>query len=72
MVRGPWDDPLLLPDVQVLMKRSGAAAPLLETIRNSAARTQRPSDGECQPAASQELASVDANDKSRCAPQPGR
>jgi AsmA protein len=72
MVRGPWDDPLLLPDVQVLMNRSGAAAPLLETIRNRAARTQRPSDGGCQPAASQELASADPNDKSRCAPQPGR
>jgi AsmA protein len=72
MVRGPWDDPLLLPDVQVLMKRSGAAAPLLETIRNSAARLQRPADGDCQQPASQELASVDPNDKSRCAPQPPR
>ena len=48
ILRGPWDDPLLLPDVQVLMKRSGAAAPLLETIRNSAARAARPADGECQ------------------------
>jgi AsmA protein len=68
MVRGPWDDPLLLPDVQVLMKRSGAATPLLETIRNrAAAPAQRPGDGECQ-----ELASAGANDKSRCAPQPGR
>jgi AsmA protein len=67
MVRGPWDDPLLLPDVQVLMKRSGAAAPLLETIRNRAAPVQRPGNGECQ-----ELASADANDKSRCAPLPGR
>jgi AsmA protein len=72
MVRGSWDDPLLLPDVQVLMKRSGAAAPLLETIRNSAARAQRPADGDCQQPASQELASVDPNDKSRCAPQPPR
>jgi len=34
VVRGSWDDPLLLPDPQVLIRRSGAAAPLLETIRN--------------------------------------
>jgi len=32
VVRGPWDDPLLLPDPEVLMRRSGAAAPLIDTI----------------------------------------
>jgi AsmA protein len=65
MVRGPWDDPLLLPDVQVLMKRSGAAAPFLETIRNRAAPAQRTGDDECRSLA-------DAKDKNRCAPLPGR
>jgi len=64
IVRGPWDDPLLLPDVQVLMKRSGAAAPLLETIRNSAARAARPADGECQ-----DPGRADAADKPSCAPR---
>lgn len=32
-VHGPWDDPLLLPDAQILIQRSGAAAPLLEALR---------------------------------------
>ena len=66
MVRGPWDDPLLLPDVQVLMKRSGAANNLLETIRNRATATERPAgDGECQ-----ELGRSDAADRIPCAPRP--
>jgi hypothetical protein len=57
----------LLPDVQVLMKRSGAAAPLLETIRNSAARTQRPGDSECQDPGRSETA-----ERAPCAPPQGR
>lgn len=32
-VQGPWDDPLLLPDAQILIERSGAAAPLLDALR---------------------------------------
>jgi AsmA protein len=32
-VQGSWDDPLLLPDAQILIQRSGAAAPLLEALR---------------------------------------
>src|SRR5262249_52199940 len=28
-VKGPWPDPILLPDAQSLTRRSGAAAPLL-------------------------------------------
>ncbi|HWV55715.1 MAG TPA: AsmA family protein [Pseudorhodoplanes sp.] len=40
-VQGPWDDPLVLPDAQILIQRSGAAAPLLEALRarRDAART---------------------------------
>ena len=34
MVQGPWDDPLMLPDAQILIKRSGAAAPLLDAVKN--------------------------------------
>jgi AsmA protein len=65
MVRGPWDDPLLLPDVQVLMKRSGAAAPLLETFRNHAASPPPPDADACKDR--MRLATVDG-----CSPQPGR
>jgi AsmA protein len=34
MVQGPWDDPLVLPDPHSRMQRSGAAAPLLDALRN--------------------------------------
>ncbi len=34
VVQGPWDDPLVLPDPQSLIQRSGAAAPLLDAVRN--------------------------------------
>jgi hypothetical protein len=44
------------------MKRSGAAAPLLETIRNRAVPVQRPGDDDCQ-----DLARSDAADRNRCA-----
>ena len=36
MVQGPWDDPIMLPDPEILMQRSGAAAPLLDAARNRA------------------------------------
>ena len=42
MVQGPWDDPLLLPDLQVLMNRSGAAAPLLETSATGSSASAKP------------------------------
>lgn len=38
VVQGPWDDPLLLPDPQILIQRSGAAAPLLDAVRDKRAR----------------------------------
>jgi AsmA protein len=65
VVQGPWDDPLLLPDVQVLMKRSDAASHLLETFRNHAVSAPAPADNDCQNR--MRLATVD-----NCAPQPGR
>lgn len=37
-VRGRWDDPVLLPDVESLIRRSGAAAPLLDAVRGGRAR----------------------------------
>jgi AsmA protein len=33
VVQGPWDDPLMLPDTDLLLRRSGAAAPLFEQLR---------------------------------------
>ena len=38
MMQGPWDDPILLPDPQILIRRSGAAAPLLEAIKDRKTR----------------------------------
>lgn len=34
VVQGPWDDPIMLPDAEILIRRSGAAAPLLNAVRN--------------------------------------
>ena len=33
VVQGSWDDPIVLPDAQILIRRSGAAAPLLNAVR---------------------------------------
>ena len=38
VVQGPWDDPIILPDAQSLIRRSGAAAPLLDAIRDRKTR----------------------------------
>jgi AsmA protein len=38
VVRGRWDDPVMLPDAQSLIRRSGAAAPLLDAVRGGRAR----------------------------------
>jgi AsmA protein len=38
MVQGPWDDPIMLPDPQSRIQRSGAAAPLLDAVRDRGAR----------------------------------
>ena len=33
MVQGPWNDPIMLPDPESRLQRSGAAAPLLDALR---------------------------------------
>jgi AsmA protein len=38
VVQGSWDDPIVLPDAQILIHRSGAAAPLLNAVRNRRGR----------------------------------
>lgn len=40
IVQGSWDDPLMLPDPEALIRRSGAAAPLLNAVRERSARDQ--------------------------------
>lgn len=37
-VQGPWDDPLISPDTEALIRRSGAVAPLLNAVRNRSTR----------------------------------
>ncbi|MDO8875668.1 MAG: AsmA family protein [Pseudolabrys sp.] len=38
IVQGSWDDPIMLPDPEALIRRSGAAAPLLNAVRERSAR----------------------------------
>ena len=38
VVQGRWEDPVLLPDAQLLIQRSGAAAPLLNAVRERRGR----------------------------------
>ena len=38
IVQGNWDDPIMLPDPEALIRRSGAAAPLLDAVRDRSAR----------------------------------
>ena len=36
VVQGSWDDPVMLPDAEALLRRSGAAAPLLNAVHDRA------------------------------------
>jgi AsmA protein len=38
IVQGSWDDPIMLPDPEALIQHSGAAAPLLNAVRERRAR----------------------------------
>ena len=38
VVQGPWDDPLIFPDSESLIRRSPATAPLLDAVRDRRAR----------------------------------
>ncbi len=38
VVQGPWDDPLVFPDSDALIRRSPASAPLLDSLRERKAR----------------------------------
>jgi len=38
VIQGPWEDPLILPDSDALIRRSPASAPLLNAVRDNRAR----------------------------------
>jgi len=38
VVQGPWDDPLIFPDPQSLIRRSPASAPLLDAVKDRKTR----------------------------------
>ena len=38
MVQGPWDDPLVFPDPESLIRRSPGAAPLLDAVKDRKTR----------------------------------
>jgi AsmA protein len=40
VVQGPWDDPLIFPDPESLIRRSPASAPLLDTLKNRKTRDE--------------------------------
>ena len=38
MIQGPWDDPLIFPDPESLIRRSPASAPLLDAVKDRKTR----------------------------------
>ena len=40
VVQGPWDDPLIFPDPDILIRRSPASAPLLDALKDRKTRDQ--------------------------------
>jgi AsmA protein len=38
VIQGPWEDPLIFPDSESLLRRSPASAPLLDAVRERGAR----------------------------------
>jgi AsmA protein len=38
VIQGPWDDPLILPDSESLLRRSPVSAPLMDAVRDRQAR----------------------------------
>jgi AsmA protein len=38
VVQGPWDDPLIFPDPESLIRRSPASEPLLDAVKDKKAR----------------------------------
>jgi AsmA protein len=56
LITGPWDTPLVLPDTQALFNRAGAAAPLIDAVRNRFKHGQPAGDTVAPPAGAAEEA----------------
>ena len=67
VVQGPWDDPLIFPDPESLIRRSPASAPLLDAVKDRKTRDavrsvlERLSGGGAKPAAVPEAAAPAAS-----------
>jgi len=66
VVQGPWDDPLIFPDPESLIRRSPATAPLLDAVKDRKARDavksviERITGGPLRPAAPDAPAAAEA------------
>src|SRR5712671_5412552 len=69
VVQGPWDDPLIFPDPESLIRRSPASAPLLESLKDRKTRDavksaiERFTGGGARPAAAPAAAGAEAGAK---------
>lgn len=71
VVQGPWDDPIMLPDPEVLIRRSGAAAPFLDALKHRRDReAARPSVEEPNATAPQPVAPAAIQPPNAAAPAP--
>ena len=67
VVQGPWDDPLVFPDPESLIRRSPASAPLLDAVKDRKTRDavksvlERFTGGGSRPAAPDAAATAPAN-----------
>ena len=67
VVQGPWDDPLIFPDPESLIRRSPASAPLLDAVKDRKTRDavrsvlERFTGGGAKPAAAPDAAAAPAN-----------
>jgi AsmA protein len=68
IVQGSWDDPIMLPDPEALIRRSGAAAPLLNAIRERRDRDSVRSAIERLTGGTTPSGTVPTNDQSTAAP----
>ncbi len=67
VVQGPWDDPLIFPDPESLIRRSPASAPLLDAVKDRKTRDavrsvlERLTGGGSKPAAPDDAAPAPAS-----------
>ena len=72
IVQGSWDDPIMLPDPEALIRRSGAAAPLLNAVRERRDRDSVRSAIDRLTGRAQGTGTVPAADQSTTQPATGK